>query len=188
MTSTDIINHSLYPNSTKDTTKYSIYPGSSTYEDIKNNHLLEEFLSLVNTIYNTRNKKIKDFVKVYTTAVDHTYKINDVILLRHFLLETVEEINDDLIKNNKPYRVDFGYDMLNHFLNEDDAYYEKKEFYDDDGTFNNFKLLDRIKTLDKMVRSCSFSNKLFLNLKDIETDLPVLYLKKYFFNYSNMYS
>ena len=93
-----------------------------------------------------------------------------------------------MIKNNKPYRVDFGYDMLNHFLNEDDAYYEKKEFYDDDGTFNNFKLLDRIKTLDKMVRSCSFSNKLFLNLKDIETDLPVLYLKKYFFNYSNMHS
>ena len=39
-----------------------------------------------------------------------------------------------------------------------------------------------------MVRSCSFSNKLFLNLKGIETDLPVLCLKKYFFNYSNMHS
>ena len=50
MTSTGNINHSLYPNSTKDT--------NSTYEDIKNNHLLEEFLSLVNTIYNARNKKI----------------------------------------------------------------------------------------------------------------------------------
>ena len=65
---------------------------------------------------------------------------------------------------------------------------KKKELQDDDGTFNNFKLLDRIKTLDKMVRSCSFSNKLFLNLKDIETDLPVLYLKKYVFNYSNIHS
>ena len=54
-------------------------------------------------------------MNVYTIAVDHTYKINDVILLRQFLLQTVEEINDDLIKNNKPYRVDFGYDMLNHF-------------------------------------------------------------------------
>ena len=37
-------------------------------------------------------------------------------------LETVEEINNDLIKNNKTYRVDFGYNMLSHFLNEDDAY------------------------------------------------------------------
>ena len=43
MTSTDIINQSLYPNSTKDTIKYSVYPNSSNYEDIKNNHLLEEF-------------------------------------------------------------------------------------------------------------------------------------------------
>ena len=37
-------------------------------------------------------------------------------------LETVEEINNDLIKNNKTYRVDFRYNMLSHFLNEDDAY------------------------------------------------------------------
>ena len=110
MTSADIINQSLYPNSTKDTIKYSVYPGSfSTYEHIKNNRILEEELqkNLVNIIYNTRNKKIKDFVKIYQIAVDHTYKIDDPFLIRHFLLETVEEINNDLIKNNKTYRVDF---------------------------------------------------------------------------------
>ena len=125
MTSADIINQSLYPNSTKDTIKYSVYPGSfSTYEHIKNNRILEEELqkNLVNIIYNTRNKKIKDFVKIYQIAVDHTYKIDDPFLNRHFLLETVEEINNDLIKNNKTYRVDFRYNMLSHFLNEDDAY------------------------------------------------------------------
>ena len=44
MTSAGIINQSLYPNSTKDTIKYSVYPGTfSTYEDIKSNHILEEF-------------------------------------------------------------------------------------------------------------------------------------------------
>ena len=108
MTSTDIINQSLYPNSTKDTIKYSLYPRpSSTYEDIKNNHVLKEISNLVNIIYNTRNKKIKDFVKIYQIAVDHTYKIDDPFLIRHFLLETVEVINNDLIKNNKTYRVVF---------------------------------------------------------------------------------
>ena len=129
MASTDIINPSLYPNSTKDIIKYSVYPGLfSTYEDIKNNNFLKEFLNLVNTIYNTRNKKIKDFVKIYKIAVDHTYETDDPLLIRHFLLETVEEISNDLIKNNKPYRVDFGYNMLGHFLNEDDAYYKKISF------------------------------------------------------------
>ena len=45
MASADIFNQSLYPNSTKDTIKYSVYPGSfSTYEHIKNNRILEEEL------------------------------------------------------------------------------------------------------------------------------------------------
>ena len=79
-------------------------------------------------MYNTRNKKIKDIVNIYQTAVDHTYKIDDALLLRHFLLETVEEINKNLIKSKKPYRVDFGYNMLAHFLNEDEAYVEKINF------------------------------------------------------------
>ena len=57
MSSADIINKALHPNSTKDTIKYSVYPNSPTYEDIKNNNLLEEFSNLINTIYNTRNKK-----------------------------------------------------------------------------------------------------------------------------------
>ena len=62
MASADIINQSLYPNSTKDTIKYSVYPGSfPTYEDIKNNHILEEFSNLGNIIYNTRNKKDSRF-------------------------------------------------------------------------------------------------------------------------------
>ena len=129
MTSTDIINQSLYPNSTKDTIKYSLYPRpSSTYEDIKNNHVLKEISNLVNIIYNTRNKKIKDFVKIYQIAVDHTYETDDPLLIRHLLLETVEEINNNLIKNKKPYRVDFGYNMLADFLNEDNAYYKRNKF------------------------------------------------------------
>ena len=53
MAFTDIINQPLYPNSSKDTKDTN----SSTYEDIKNNHLLEEFSDLVNMIYNTRNRK-----------------------------------------------------------------------------------------------------------------------------------
>ena len=130
MASADIINQSLYPNSTKDTIKYSVYPGSfSTYEDIKNNHILEEFSNLGSINYNTRNKKIKDFVIIHQIAVDHTYKIDDPLLIRHILLETLEEISNDLIKNSKPYRVYFGHNMLAHFLNEDDAYCKKKHSF-----------------------------------------------------------
>ena len=67
-------------------------------------------------------------MNIYKIAVDRTYEIADPLLIRHFLLETVEEINNDLIKNNKPYTVDFGHNVLNHFLNEDDAYCKKVNF------------------------------------------------------------
>ena len=66
--------------------------------------------------------------------------------------------------------------MLAHFLNEDEAYYRKNKFYNDDGTLNEIRLFDRLVYLNKLVRSCSFSNKLVLTIKDMETDLPVLYL------------
>ena len=56
--------------------------------------------------------------------------------------------------------------MFNRFIDENESYLKKKEFYDDNGTFNNFKLEDCI---DKMVRSRSFSNQLFLNTKKINT-------------------
>ena len=65
-------------------------------------------------------------MKIYKIAVDHTYEIDDPLLIRYFLLETVEEINNDLIKNNKPYRVHLEYNMLEHFLNEIDSYYERR--------------------------------------------------------------
>ena len=44
MASADIINHSLFPNFTKDT--------------INQEHLIEEFTNLVETIKNIRDKKI----------------------------------------------------------------------------------------------------------------------------------
>ena len=39
----------------------------------------------------------------------HTYEIDDPLLIRHFLFKAVEEVNDDLIKNNNN---DFGYDKV----------------------------------------------------------------------------
>ena len=66
--------------------------------------------------------------------------------------------------------------MLAHFLNVDDAYYRKNKFYNDDGTYNEIRFLDRLEYLNKLVKSWSFSNKLVLTIKEMETDLPVLYL------------
>ena len=162
MASADIINHSLFPNFTKDT--------------INQEHVIEEFTNLVETIKNIRDEKIKYFVNVCTTAVDHTYKIDDQILTRPILLITVKEINNNLIKNNKPYRLNFRDEMYDHFVDENEAYYKKHKFYTDDGTLNQNKLFERLEYLNKVVRSCTFGNRLFLMPKTIETSFYELLL------------
>ena len=81
-----------------------------------------------------------------------------------------------MIKNNKQYRVNFGDEMFNNFADQNEAYLKEKDLYNHDGTINGFKLEDYLEYLEKLVRSCSFSNKLFLIPKEIKSDLPTLYL------------
>ena len=124
MASVDIINHSLQPNS-----KMIL----NVINFLKN---MQDQYKLLKTL---EIKKIKDFVRIYQIAVDHIQKIEDSILIRHFLLETVEEINNDLTQNNKSHKINFRDDMFNYFVDENEIYLKRKEFYNDDGTFNDFK-------------------------------------------------
>ena len=66
--------------------------------------------------------------------------------------------------------------MYNRFVDENEAYYKKKNFYNDDGTLNENKLFERLEYLNKVVRSCNLGDKLFLMPKIIETDLYQLLL------------
>ena len=109
-----------------DVIKYTEHPPSFRNDTIKQDQLFEEFSNLIKTIKNIRDKKIKDVVEIYQIVVDYSYKIDDPISITHFLLETVEEINNDLIKNNKPYRVNFGDELLNHFVDQNENYLKRK--------------------------------------------------------------
>ena len=93
MTSVNIINH------------------ASHFTPIKNikteEQLLKEFKDTLNKITKPRNKWVKEFEDICAYAQEQPYKLEDALLLRHFLLISVEEINFLLFKNNKPYRVNF---------------------------------------------------------------------------------
>ena len=78
-----------------------------TTDTIKNDHLRKELESIPDIVGNIRDKKIEDLLKIFRKAIDRTFEMEDRILNKHFLFKAVEEVNDDLIKNNKPYRVNF---------------------------------------------------------------------------------
>ena len=89
-------------------------------------------------------------------------------MIRHFLLETVEEINNYLIKNNKAYRVNFKDETYEYFANENEEYLKENKFCNEDDTINEDKLNDRINYFHNLVRLCSFSDKLYLMPKESE--------------------
>ena len=66
--------------------------------------------------------------------------LKDPILIRHFLLATINEINNDLDKNNKPYKINFSDNTYNQFVAENVAYYQKNYLYNDDDTPNIDKI------------------------------------------------
>lgn len=80
---------------------------SITKDTIIKNELEKELEKTAKNIEITVNKKVDYFLKAYRIFVDYNYELDDPILYRHFLLETIEEINNSLIENDKQYRINF---------------------------------------------------------------------------------
>ena len=111
------------------------YANFLTTDTIENDQLRKELESIPDIICNIRDKKIEEFLKYFRIAIDYTYETNDPLLTRHFYFKAVEEVNDDLTKNNKPYRIDFRSELCEYFINETEAYWKKHNLYNDDGEF-----------------------------------------------------
>ena len=135
-----------------DEIKYSQYDHIPSFKTNKDDQFRKEIESIPYTIKYIRDKKIRDFEKIFRMEIDCTYEINDPLLIRHFFFKAVEEVNDDLINNKKTYRVHFRDETNTHFINETQTYWEKIGFHNDDGTLNNSKVDNHIKTLDLIIR------------------------------------
>lgn len=153
------------------------YPDFPTTHTIKNDQLRKELESMPDIICNIRDKKIEEFLKYFRIAIDYTYERNDPFLTRHCYFKAVQEVNDDLINNNKPYKIDFSSELCEHFINETEAYWKKHNLYNDGGTLNHFRLGRHMETLDTIVRGYTDDDELILYPKRVkETDLVVLFL------------
>ena len=86
------------------------------------------------------DKKLKKFEETYILENRNTHEINDMLLLRHFLLESLEERNNYLRKSNKQYRINFSYELLLQFANEDNEYVKENNLLNIDGSINDTKL------------------------------------------------
>ena len=79
----------------------SIYTITTTTDDLTDQECRKELIDAVNTTFEDACRNLKNFEETYKSKLRDTYEINDLFLIRHFLLESLEEENNYLRKNNK---------------------------------------------------------------------------------------
>ena len=79
----------------------SIYTITTTTDDLTDQEYRKELIDAVNTTFKNAGRNLKNFEDTYKSKLGDTREINDLFLIRHFLLESLEEKNNYLRKNNK---------------------------------------------------------------------------------------
>ena len=98
------------------------------------------------------------------------------MLIRHFFLETLEEVNNNLRKNHKQYGINFSYEMLFNFADEDKEYLEENKLLNDDESINENKLNLHLDCTEKAVTTYSLSKKLYIKPVHVDEHLLSIFL------------
>ena len=71
-----------------------------------------------------KNSEFEESIRKFSN--DKNYKLTNLLLKRHFLIKAVQEVNKELIKKKKVFRVDFSYEACL-FFQKQAEFYRKRE-------------------------------------------------------------
>ena len=102
---------------------------STSLDDIADKKLKAHLKSIPTPIDEIKDKKINEFEEpVRNFTNDKNYKLTNLLLIRHFLIKAAQEVNKELIKKKKVFRVDFSYDAYLFFHNQTEFYWKKEGY------------------------------------------------------------
>ena len=146
----------------------------TSIDDIKDKKLKAHVKSIPTLIDEIKDKKINDFEKsVRKFSGEKNYELTNLLLTRHFLITAVQEVNKELIKKKKIFRVDFSFDACLFFYNQTEFYWKKEGCYNDDGTISKFKVNQNSYVLDLIIQKHT-NNKKF---RMFPKELKLVYLR-----------
>lgn len=149
----------------------SEYTTTTTIGELTNDEYRNEIINAVKSVFDISTKKLHHFLDTYKSKVDNTYETKDTMLARHFFLETLEETNNNLRKDNKQYRINFSYNILFSFQDEGNEYLKEYNLYNDDGSINDDKLQTHLDSIEKIVTTYSLSKKLYIKPVHVDEHL-----------------
>ena len=107
-------------------------------KDIENENLKGKSENILPLIKEISDKKVNDFQKsVKKFKNDENYEFKHILIERHFLFKTIQELNEKLTKNREVFLIDLG-DMVRNFFDDQTLFHwEEKGYFDfDTNTLN----------------------------------------------------
>ena len=115
-----------------------------------------------NSVFDIATEKCNNFADAYNSQNDMLIKVENTSLIRHFFLETLDEINKDLRKNNKDFKTNIGPQLLSTFKERDEQYIKDYDICNLDGTIDDNKLQSHLEYIEKFITSFTNSKKLYI--------------------------
>ena len=115
-----------------------------------------------NSIFDIATEKCNNFADAYNSQNDMLIKVENTLLIRHFFLETLDEINKDLKKNNKDFKINIGPQLLSTFKERGEQYVKDYDICNLDGTIDDNKLQSHLEYIEKFITSFTNSKKLYI--------------------------
>ena len=150
----------------------SEYKITHTTDDLTNEEYKNDIIKTTNSIFDIAPEKVNNFVDTYNSQNDILIEVENTLLIRHFFLETLDEINNNLKKNNKDFRINIGPQLLSTFKERDEKYIKDYDICNVDGTIDNNKLQSHLEYIERFIISFSNSKKLYI--KPVYTDDKIL--------------
>ena len=133
------------------------YPITHTTDDLN-----------TNSVFDIATEKCNNFADACNSQNDMLIKVENTLLIRQFFLETLDEINKDLKKNNKDFKINIGSQLLSKFKERDEQYIKDYDICNLDGTIDDNKLQSHLEYIEKFITS--FSNSKKLSIKPVCVD------------------
>ena len=99
-------------------------------------------------------------------------KVEDTLLIRHFFLQ----INNDLKKNNKDFKINIDPQLLSTLKERDEKYIKDYDLCSLDGNIDNNKLQSHLQYIEKFITSFNNSKKLYIKPGHMDNHLLSVFL------------
>ena len=132
---------------------------------------LENITTLINDLLFIKVNEFEQTI-IKNDKFNDLYELKNPIIQRHILIKTIEEINQQLKKDERQFTIDFDEDSHN-FNKQNDYYFRKGGCIADDDGLLYFKAYEVVYGLELLIKNNLDDKELKIMLKRIKTKLPI---------------